>query len=90
MLVLARAVIQAITFLSLSEDTSVQPDVAVKVLEDIAYTLRASTPNELAALQTIIQEEQERLRTDSQPHRDQLVIHYHALLDNLGLTTRES
>jgi hypothetical protein len=87
---LARAIVQAITFLSLSDDTIVQPDVAVKVLEDIAHTLRASTHDEIAALQSIIQEEQERLRTDGHPHRAELVAHYHALLDNLGLTTHDS
>src|SRR5262245_32939805 len=90
MQVLARAVIQAITFLSLSDDRVLQPDVAVKVLEDIAYTLRASTHDEIAALQSIIQEEPERLRTDDHPHRDELVVHYQALLDNLGLTTHDS
>jgi transposase len=43
----AKAVIQAITFLSRSDDTMVQPDAAVKVLESIAHTLRANTHDEL-------------------------------------------
>jgi hypothetical protein len=90
MRVLARAVVQAITFLSLSDDTIVQPDVAVQVLEDIAHTLRASTRDEIAALQSIIEEEQERLRMDGHPRRDELVAHYHGLLDNLGLTRHDS
>jgi hypothetical protein len=90
MRVLARAVIQAITFLSLSDDTIVQPDAAVKVLEDIAHTLRASTHDEIAALQSIIQEEQEHLHTNGHPRRDEFIAHYHALLDNLGLTTHDS
>jgi hypothetical protein len=90
MQILARAVIQAITFLSLSDDTVIQPDVAVQVLEDITHTLRASSHDELAALQAIITEEQERLRTNSHPQRDKLVAHYHTLLDDLGLTPHDS
>jgi hypothetical protein len=86
MQVLARAVIQAITFLSLSDDTILQPDVAVQMLESMAHTLHASTHDEIVALQSIIEEEQERLRTNDHPDRDRLVTHYRSLIDNLGLT----
>ncbi len=89
MLVLARALTQTLTFLSLSDDTTVQPDAAIQALEDVAHILQACSVDEIAALQAIVGEHQELLRTNNRSDRDKLVAHYDSLLTNLGLTARE-
>jgi hypothetical protein len=54
---LARAVIAAVLFLEFSDDDQVNPDNAVRALEDIAHALAEATPEEIAALRAAIDED---------------------------------
>jgi len=47
---LARAVVQAFAFLDLSDDDAIDPDAAVKAMEDLTSYLRNCTPEERQAL----------------------------------------
>jgi hypothetical protein len=58
---LCRAVIGSACFLELSDDGVVDPDSAVKALEDIAATLRAATKEEKEAFLAACSEEADRL-----------------------------
>jgi len=53
---LAKAMIGAAAFLELSSDDSVNPDDAVRALEDIAATLRSASPDEVAAIRAACDE----------------------------------
>ena len=53
---LAKALIQTAAFLELSGDDTVNPDDAVKALEDIAHTLQSASPEELAAVRDALRE----------------------------------
>ena len=54
--ILAKALIQTAAFLELSGDDAVNPDDAVRALEDIAHTLQSASPDELAAVRDALQE----------------------------------
>ncbi len=53
---LAKALIGAAAFLELAGDDIVDPDNAIKALEDIAFNLRSATPEELAAIREALKE----------------------------------
>jgi hypothetical protein len=53
---LAKAMIGAAAFLELSSDDSVNPDDAVRALEDIAATLQAASTDEVIAIRGALQE----------------------------------
>lgn len=53
---LAKAVIGAAAFLELSSDDSVNPDYAVRALEDISATLQSASPDEVAVIRSALQE----------------------------------
>jgi hypothetical protein len=53
---LAKALIQTAAFLELSDDDVVQPDDAVRTLQNIAHTLHSASPDELAAIRAVLQE----------------------------------
>ena len=59
MLHLARAVIYAAAFLELSEDDEVDPDAAVKALENMASCLHGASAEELAALREVLASERQ-------------------------------
>ena len=56
MITLAKALIQAAAFIELSSDDTVNPDDAVRALEDIAATLQSASPDEVAAIRAALQE----------------------------------
>ncbi len=47
---LAKAVVDALAFLELSDDTTIDPDSAVQAIEDLTATLRTASPAELQAV----------------------------------------
>jgi hypothetical protein len=53
---LAKAVIYATQFLELADDTVVDPDFAVAVMESLAEALSTSGPEERRALQSVLEE----------------------------------
>jgi len=56
MITLAKALIEAAAFLELSSDDTVNPDDAVRALEDIAATLQSASRDEVAAIRAAVQE----------------------------------
>jgi citrate lyase beta subunit len=56
MKILAKALIQTAAFLELSSDDAVNPDDAVRALEDIAHTLQSASPEELVVVRDALQE----------------------------------
>ena len=54
---LARAIIEAVVFLEFSSDDQVDPDNAVRTLENIAHALTGATPEEIAALRAVMDED---------------------------------
>jgi len=56
MITLAKALIQAAAFIELSSDDTVNPDDAVRALEDIAATLQSASRDEVAAIRAAVQE----------------------------------
>jgi hypothetical protein len=62
---LCRAIIWSACFLEMSEDDIVDPDAAVKALEDMASTLQAATKEEKAAFVSACTEEADRLVKDA-------------------------
>lgn len=61
---LCRAIIWSACFLELSPDDIVDPDSAVKALEDIASSLQAATEDEKKAFRCECSEEASRLEKD--------------------------
>jgi hypothetical protein len=61
---LCQAIIWSVCFLELSADDVVDPDSAVKALEDIASALRAATEEEKEAFRRECSEEALRLEKD--------------------------
>jgi hypothetical protein len=53
---IAKAMIGAAAFLELSSDDTVNPDDAVRALEDISGTLQSASPDEVAAIRAALQE----------------------------------
>lgn len=53
---LAKAIIGAAAFLELSSDDTINPDDAVKALEDISSNLRSASPDEVAAIRMALQD----------------------------------
>src|SRR5438309_8650998 len=53
---LARAVINAAAFLELSDDSALDPELALQALEEIALHLSASTPEERKVLTEVLAE----------------------------------
>ena len=76
--------IGAAAFLELSSDDTVNPDDAVKALEDIAATLQSASPDEVtairAALQELIAEERASFA------RADAIGFYEHFLESVGLT----
>ena len=64
---LCHAIIWSACFLELSPDDIVDPDSAVKALEDIATALRAATEDEKEAFRRACSEEALRLEKDAGP-----------------------
>jgi hypothetical protein len=56
---LARAVVGASAFLEFAESDTLNPDDAVKALEDIAHALHGASPQEIAALREACAAERE-------------------------------
>lgn len=61
---LCRAIIWSACFFELSEDDVLDPDSAVKALEDIASALQEATEEEKAAFIQVCREESARLRSN--------------------------
>ena len=62
---LCQAIIWSACFLEQSPDDIVDPDSAVKALEDVASALQAATPEEKEAFRRECSEEASRLEKDS-------------------------
>lgn len=53
---LARGILIACAFLELSDDTAVDPDAAVRAMEDIAAELQKAAPEERESLRSVAAE----------------------------------
>jgi uncharacterized protein YgfB (UPF0149 family) len=80
---LAKAMIGAAAFLELSSDGTVNPDDAVRALEDISATLQSASPDEVAAIRVALQELIAEERT-SFARTDALRFYEH-FLESVGL-----
>jgi hypothetical protein len=82
---LCRAIIWSACFLELSEDDIVDPDSAVKALEDIASALQDATKEEKAALVLACVEEADRLVKEAGPGYTKAAEFVRSLPGALGL-----
>jgi len=64
---LCRAIIWSACFLEMSDDKVVNPDSAVKALEDMATTLQAATKEEQAAFVSACAEEADHIVREAGP-----------------------
>lgn len=62
---LAKALVETAAFLEFAEDDTINPGDAVKVLESIAHTLHAATPEEVAAIRQALEQMVDASETDS-------------------------
>jgi hypothetical protein len=81
---LAKATIGAAAFLALSSEDSLNPDDAVRALEDISATLQSASPDEVAAIRAALQELIAEERA-SLARADTLRFYEH-FLESVGLT----
>jgi hypothetical protein len=82
---LCRAIIWSACFLELSDDDVVDPDSAVKALEDIAATLQSATTEEEKAFAEACVEEANRLLKEAAPGYSKTVDFVRSLPEALGL-----
>ena len=82
---LCKAIIWNACFLEMSGDDIVNPDSAVKALEDLANTMRESTEEEKRAFMTACAEEADRLRREAFPAYTKTAEFIRNLPDSLGL-----
>ncbi len=80
---LAKAVLRAAAFLEFSNQDTVNPDDAVRALEDIAATLQSASPDEIAAIRTALQELIAEERTSFA--RVETLRFYEHFLESVGL-----
>jgi hypothetical protein len=80
---IACALIHATAFLALADDDVVDPDAAVRALEDIGHFLRGCTTEEIAILRTVLTEE--RARGAHLYTRQEVLAFYDSFLSNFGL-----
>ena len=83
---IARALIHATAFLALAGDDVVDPDAAVRALEDIGHFLHRCTSEEIAVLRIVLTEE--RARTAQLYTGQEVVAFYDSFLSNFGLGDR--
>jgi hypothetical protein len=82
---LCRAIIWSACFLEMSEDDIVDPDSAVKALEDMATTLQEATEEEKKAFVTVCAEEADRLQQEAFPGYARTAEFVRGLPNSLGL-----
>ena len=82
---LCRALIWNACFLELSEDTDLEPDPAVRALEQMATILRQSTPDEKAAFIQECKSEAARLRVAGNARDSKAAAFVEDLPESLGL-----
>jgi hypothetical protein len=68
---LCQAIIWTACFLEFSEDNVIDPDSAIKALEDIEATLQAATREEKEAFASACNEEADRLAKEAGPEYSQ-------------------
>ena len=80
---LATAVVDALTFLELSGDDVVDPDSAIKVMENIGSILQQCNPDERSAIQAAVSRalESERLGRND----DDVIEFFENFMDAIGL-----
>ncbi len=83
---IARALIHATAFLALAGDDVVDPDAAVRALEDIGHFLHGCTSEEIAILRTVVTEE--RAQAAQFYTRQEVLAFYDSFLSNFGLGDR--
>ena len=82
---LCQAIIWSACFLELSEDDVVDPDSAVKALEDMATTLRRATKEEKEAFVTACAAEADHLEKEAGPPYLKTAVFIRGLPEALGL-----
>jgi hypothetical protein len=83
---IARALIRATAFLALADDDVVDPDAAVRALEDIGHFLHGCTSEEITVLRTVLTEE--RAQGAQLYTRQEVLAFYDSFLSNFGLADR--
>ena len=82
---LCRAIIESACFLELSPDDIVDPDSAVKTLEDIAWALQAATKEEKGAFRNACVEEAVRLEKETAPGHAKTAAFIRSLPESFGI-----
>jgi len=82
---LCRAIIGSACFLELSQDDIVDPDAAVKALEDIASALQGATQAEKEAFRHACSEEALRLEKDAGPGYARTAEFIRSLPESVGI-----
>jgi hypothetical protein len=83
---IARALIQATAFLAFADDDVIEPDAAVRALEDIGHFLHDCTTEEIAILRTVLTEE--RAQAAQLYTHQEVLAFYDSFLSNFGLRDR--
>jgi hypothetical protein len=81
---LAKALVEAAAFLEFSPDDSLNPDDAVRALENITHTLHDASPEEIAAIREALRELVNASQTDSA--RSAAQSFSDAFLESIGVT----
>jgi hypothetical protein len=82
---LCRAIIWSACFLEMSDDDTVDPDSAVKALEDIASSLQEATDDEKKAFAIVCAEEADKLQRQTGPNMRKTAGFIRGLPKSLGL-----
>jgi hypothetical protein len=82
---LCRAIIWTTCFLEMSEADVVDPDAAIKVLEDLADTMQGATNEEKRAFIATCADEADRLQRDDFPPYRKTAEFIRSLPQSLGL-----
>ena len=84
---IVRALLDAAAFLEFSPDDIVDPDAAVKAMEDIAASLREATPDEVAAIARVC--ESEATRRGRTPGYEETAEFFANFVDDFGVGASE-
>ena len=82
---LAKAILNLSSFIELSSDDVIDPDSAVKALEQLASDLSEATPGEVEYLKAAIRQEIVELGEDRTPEQQSRVTFLLDFMENIGL-----
>ena len=82
---LAKSILNLAAFLELSSDDVINPDSAVKALEQLASDLKGATTGEIEYLKAAIRQEIVEIGEDRTPEQQDRIDFFLDIMDNFGL-----